>query len=380
MSLTIVQSPSTNTPAYNDINYVVQESASGTYLSPNFKFIADVYNGSTRLARLKAPIYPNSTNKGVFNIGRLIENYVSYDWNVNDTTASGCPNSVFFHTVKFGYEYSTGVNSEIISATGLANATGMGAYNMALNPIDFVNFNQNDWLNTSTAAKFLTSNRNKRIYIDQKDWIYFWKGDATAVVITYYPSGTGSPILLTGITDGVIRIPIVSIPANTTYLTIKTQNGTSQKSELYRIDIKTDCSKYENNDIYFLNRYGAVESFRFNKVKRQKYQVKRSQFKQTPYNLVGSNYSYDVSSKSTSNYHTEMDEVITLNSDWITENESLWLKELIASPYIWLMDNGVLKAVNIVNSDYEVKKHINDKVFNLTIEVQTSFTDKVQRL
>jgi hypothetical protein len=50
------------------------------------------------------------------------------------------------------------------------------------------------------------------------------------------------------------------------------------------------------------------------------------------------------------------------------------------SPYVWLMDGGVLKSVNVLNSDYESKKTINDKVFNLTIDVELSFTDKVQRL
>jgi len=71
---------------------------------------------------------------------------------------------------------------------------------------------------------------------------------------------------------------------------------------------------------------------------------------------------------------------ITLNSNWITEEESVWLKELVASPSIWLLDDGVLKAINITNSDYSVKTLLNDKVFNLTIECDLSFVDKVQRL
>jgi hypothetical protein len=108
--------------------------------------------------------------------------------------------------------------------------------------------------------------------------------------------------------------------------------------------------------------------------------VVRKQYKQTPYTLAGSSYTYGTDAKSKSNYDTQANQIITLNSNWITEEESAWLKELIMSPYVWLMDGGVLKSVNVLNSDYESKKTINDKVFNLTIDVEISFTDKVQRL
>ena len=50
------------------------------------------------------------------------------------------------------------------------------------------------------------------------------------------------------------------------------------------------------------------------------------------------------------------------------------------SPNIWIMDNGVLKAMNITSTDYAIKTTLNDKLFNLTIECEMSFVDKVQRL
>ena len=163
-------------------------------------------------------------------------------------------------------------------------------------------------------------------------------------------------------------------------MTIKAQQSGTDKSELYRIDIKEGCSKYGNNDVYFLNRYGAVESFRFNRVRKDNYNVSRKQYKQNPYQLSGNTYTYSTSSKSNSNYYTEAKQVTTLNSDWISESESQWLKELIESPMIWMLDNDILKAINIVNSDYETKYQVNDKIFNLTIQVEHSFTDKTQRL
>jgi hypothetical protein len=220
--------------------------------------------------------------------------------------------------------------------------------------------------------------RNKTIHRTQKDWLYFWKGNASAVQIKTYPAATTQTIVTTGILDQVLRIPIIP-SSGATYLEVKAI-GSGSTSETYLIYIKDECSKYDTNDIYFLNRYGAVESFRFDRLRRDKFTVVRKQYKQTPYTLQGSAYTYGTDAKSKSNYDTEANQIITLNSNWITEEESAWLKELIMSPYVWLLDGGVLKSVNVINSDYETKRTINDKVFSLTIDVELSFTDKVQRL
>jgi hypothetical protein len=379
VSITVNQKPDDNAPAYNDLNFVITESDSAIYTKPNFKFIADVFQNTTRIARLKAPIYPNSTNKSVFNIGRLIENFVTLDWDIDDLSVSGCPNSYIGYKVNFGYEYSTGTTSPIIEVSGATNVTGLTAYNMALNPIDFVSFDENDYkINTTKNAEFLTTMRSKTIYQNQKDWLYFWRGNALTVEIKTYPAATTQIILLSGITDSVIRVPI--IPASgATYLEVKAK-GSGSTSETYTITIKDECSKYTDNDVYFLNRYGAIESFRFNRVRKDNFTIQRKTYKQTQYQLSGSNYSYETSARSTSNYNTEIMQKITLNSNWITEEESVWLKELVTSPSIWLLDDGVLKAINITNTDYSVKTLLNDKVFNLTIECDLSFVDKVQRL
>ena len=102
VALSITQQPNTYAPGYNDTNFVISESSGGIYSKDNFKFIAEVKQNTTSLAKLKAPIYYGSTNKGVFNIGRILENYISFDWNYNDTLASGCVNSSMDYKVEFG--------------------------------------------------------------------------------------------------------------------------------------------------------------------------------------------------------------------------------------------------------------------------------------
>ena len=105
MALTITQQPNEYAPAYNDTNFVITESSGGIYTKDNFKFIAEVKQSTTSLAKLKAPIYYGSVNKGVFNIGRIMESYVSNNWSFTDTSPSGCVDSFKDYSVEFGYEY-----------------------------------------------------------------------------------------------------------------------------------------------------------------------------------------------------------------------------------------------------------------------------------
>ena len=371
-------------PAYNDNIYVVTD-ASGYSSNYNYKFIADIKtSGGALITRLKFPIHYQSSTEGVVNIARVLEDYVTHDWNYNDTAASGCTNSFYDYKVDFGYEYSTGTTSPIVQTTGVTSVTGTTVWNGYINPIDWVNYDLTDYLMASgSTAQFLTNNNAKRIHRDQKDWIYLLNdGTINTISVSFSPSGS---VNISCPTNKVIRIPIGSnisggIPSGTTSYTITPKNsGGSPIGSVYTITIDDRCSKYNTTDLFFLNRLGGVESFRFDMIRRDAIDIIRKSYKSNPYALSGGVYSYGVDAHSKSNYYTEANERITLNSNNITEAEAIWLKELVMSPRVWLYD-GTLKAVNITTSQYEERKHINDKVFNLQLEIETSIPDKSQRL
>ena len=371
-------------PAYNDNIYVVTD-ASGLSSNFNFKFIADVKsNGGALLTRLKFPIHYNSSTEGVINISRVLEDYVTHDWNYNDTNASGCANSFYEYKVDFGYEYSTGTTSPIVQTTGVTSVTGTTVWNGYLNPIDWVSYAQGDYLMASgSTAQFLTNNNAKRIHRDQKDWIYLLNdGTIDHLSVSFSPSGS---LNIPCPTSKVVRIPIGSnisggIPTGTTSYTITAENSSNNAiGSTFSITIDNRCSKFDTTDLFFLNRLGGVESMRFNMVRRDAIDILRKSYKSNPYSLNSGVYSYGIDAHSKSDYYTEANERITLNTDLLTEAEAIWLKELVMSPRVWMYD-GVLKAVNITSTQYEERKHINDKAFNLTLEITTSIPDKSQRL
>jgi hypothetical protein len=138
---------------------------------------------------------------------------------------------------------------------------------------------------------------------------------------------------------------------------------------------------YDHVDVFFLNKYGAVESFRFDRVRRDNFASVKNTFRKNPYalNNTTGTYAYNRLDHAKSDYYNEMTQVTTLNSNFITEEEAQWLKQLINSPRVWMFDTQLI-PINVRTSEYEQKYHINDKVFNLTLEVEHSFIDKAQAL
>ena len=377
MSVTINQKPELTTPAYNDMNFVVSESSSAIYEKDNFKWIGEVVVDSTTIAKLKAPIYYNSTNKGVFNIGRILESYVTHDFSYSDTLASGCTNSTKEYNFKVGYEYSTSATGTVTEYLNQASASG-SIWNAALNPYDFVSFDIDTY--TDTARKFLTSVRTQTIHRTQKVWLYALRGAATNLRIVY-SDATTSTYTLPNVR--MVRIPVnLTTPSGATYFDcyLRDVDGV-QISETYRFYIKDECSKYENYDLFWLNRLGGFDSFRFNRVSKTSHEITRQMYRQNPYTLNNTavSWTYGTDSFSNTQFYGESKEKLTLFSNWITDSESIWLRELVESPVVYILDGSMLRSCNITNNTYEEKKWINDKMFNLQLDLEFAFVDKVQR-
>jgi hypothetical protein len=71
--------------------------------------------------------------------------------------------------------------------------------------------------------------------------------------------------------------------------------------------------------------------------------------------------------------------MITINSDWITEAESIWLEQLVTSPDVYIYDGSDLVSVNITESAYQTRYEASQQLFNLVISFTYSQNRKRQR-
>ena len=395
MAITINTEPNDVAPVYSDVSYVV---TSTNYAQANFKFIAVIKNASgTTIAKLKAPIFHGTTDKGVFNISRILQNYVTYDFTQGLAAISKCSNSYLAYSVEFGEEYG---GTEYLA---LASDTGKYVWNGLFN-LYGSETTATYQLPLTGSAQFLTRVRTRRVSLGQADYLYFLRGnvanESDMRIIAYNAAGgTTTSVINNSFTDAgdksefLLRCPagpdnlndvlsgqLVSgtagniIPANTSYYTMQVINASSNgQTELYRFDVVEECSKYSPQYLYFLNPLGAFESVRCSMMSRDKYNVSRKQYKRNNYTLTGNTFAYDTSKHGMTTYATEKTKQVVLNTNWLTETEFEWLQDLIASPVVFL---GSI-PVNITDTSYEVMDYI-DGPNNLQITVEYTEPERLQ--
>ena len=93
------------TPVYNGIAFTLD---SNLKLKPNFKYIAEIFVDNNKVTELRHHPDISHDNKGVFEVGRVIENFISYDNEIqsNATTYNGERTNRRYY-VSFGEEYSS---------------------------------------------------------------------------------------------------------------------------------------------------------------------------------------------------------------------------------------------------------------------------------
>jgi hypothetical protein len=397
VAITIENEPGDITPVYSDITYTLSSNNSG---QTNFKFVAVVKNAAgTILAKLKAPVY-TGTSYGVFNLSRILQNYVTFDFNQATTIPAKCSNSFLAYSVEFGEEYGGTEYLNLTSDTGKYTWNGLFSKweSEAVNDYEIA---------IPSSRKFLTTVRSRRVTRAQYDYLYFLRGAATGVdeveVKAYDAAGnattsvidqtfntTAKDEYLLRMAAGVVnlnQIPSASlisgtagsvVPVGTVYYTIQLKQsiGNDPCSETYRFDVIEECSKYTPRVLYFLNRLGGFETLRCGMLNRDTFEVQRKQLKRNTYEFTGTQYGRDTAAHGIASYSTTKTRKVILNTDFLNATEWQWVDDLLSSPIVYL--DGTI-PVNITNTSMEVFD-LNDGPQQLRIEVEYTEPEILQNI
>lgn len=388
-------------PAYNDANYVVQETNSAIYTAPNFRFICEVVIGGVTVVKLKNSIYNTSTNHGVFNVGRIVEAFVQTQWNHNIVAITHADLSYVQYTLKFGYEYSASATTAPVEYLNVTSRSDIYAFSGAFPFTDMNYYNENDWIFDDANAKFLNRVRTRTIYRGQYDFQTFLLISTSRpdrIKVIAYPSGTTSEISIPStLAQKMYYMPsgfnlnIVSslisgtvgnvLPSGTTHYTLQALTATTPRSEVYTYYVNDDCSKYDNNDILFVNRYGGLSVIRMPYKRVDTYEAGRTFMRRNDYLYVGGgNYlSFNLRGSMTQ-WDNTVQQKMVFQSGLIAENEVPLYEDLIMSPVTWLINGAVATAIMIEDSSFENKTYLNEKVIQYTINAKLSFKNPTQRL
>ena len=399
--MTITQYPSKFSPAYNELVYVVQSS---NISQPNYKYICDIYaaDGSTRLARIKR--IPQPDGYGLFDLHRILENYLSYDIEASTSGFTTNGKSYYGYIVKFGEEYGSDPSGPV-QYLALITDSKRYIFNAIFDFPDYITYSQVDWLIASgSQKKFLTNAPlTQSVRPGTNAWLHFMTDTnviAKMVLKTYDHSGTllntysltnpGMDMSVDG--NRFLRVPSGPNNAGTAFSTVLNSSigsytlyledsGINIISETVTYRINTQITKYTWMRLHFLNKMGGFDSFDFRQLSRNTIDITRNNYKKYTGTESGGSWGYVSDERGYSQYDTVVKGKVLINSDWITDSEASWLEELFTSPAVFLEqpDNSLI-AINIETNSYEIQKKNNDKVINIQVAFSYAYDQYRQRM
>lgn len=373
--MTVYTFPANYSSVNGDLIYTVYDAHStdsATY--PNYKYIADVYVDSVFVTRIKR-VQDVSSGLGIFNIAPILRSYLSATFDpASGVVSQEIGEGEFFLSVdvKFGEEYGYTDYLEVVTQAGV---TVFNTYNARL--IGSVNI-------LSTKVDKIASSRplTGQVMFDSSYYfIPYFPTSLDPVSLTVTPTGGGTVYSTTFTPSVIYNLQSLNISPgalNALQAGTITSSTTSYTVEIggQTLTIQVICEPiYDNYPVHFFNQFGGFETKLFSKVSRSSIKVERKDFGKLNYTVAADG---TVAYKSANNvyyenrsiYASQFEEKLILNSDFITDSEYIWLRDLIASPMVYVEQSGYFYPVLIGETDYDMKKAVNDDLTNLTISLE----------
>jgi len=376
---------------------------SSLYSQTNFKYICDIYVGGIRVAQLKA--FPNPVSHyGVFNIGNVMRNYVQSNLTYLPYTAGirvdKFPSHTTYVECQFGYEYGTNV-AQYLNQQSRTNYFS-NTYNkrrttsILSNPI--LSYKKDNFA-TNRPAKtdvYVVTTGNSPVLIPFFSGLVYPSSPQNLDfrVNKYNKDGTfalSSTITSTGsaIDYTMIQLDLSAASLNAALGTTFIDDNVLYYNVYANIQISAGSNitstspnfypfcenKYEVFTLVWMNQYGGYDSYQFSKKSKRSYASEKKTFERIPYSINSSTgamtyFSQGIMNESTIVYDSKFKESMIFNTNILDEVTYEWLAELILSPSVFVVIDSAFIPVVVKETNYDFKKRVNDKIYNLAINVE----------
>lgn len=157
-----------------------------------------------------------------------------------------------------------------------------------------------------------------------------------------------------------------------------TLNSSTARTGVYRFNVKQPC-KYDTRRIMFMNEYGGWDFFNFTKSSVRKTSNKRNEYTATRGNWATAtdNFGYGHWQGGRTVLNTDVSLIETLNTDWLTEDWRYFFESMMASRYVYLIEQTFTRRrtalpVIIRGEEHITKTSVNDQLIQYQIEVEYS--------
>ena len=431
-AIVILNEPPAQAPGYNRVEICAEETDATSAAMTNYKFVIDVVITNHDTERFYVDPEPSSNAYGIFNANRHIEQYLK-ERVVNPDEVQSV-NGFYQGENEYVLEVTFDVYSGWdVASTFTVDPDGVGAVSSTTIYVWSGSFEHSEWIyqmnlgspfNTwvcnitnGTSGTFLSNAARRDAHLEHIGWTYYLTdtlGDIDQMEIKTYDGadGTGSlvgtfvvdntagssivnrlnriasaPDSLNNIPGGQISTgaqPIIPSSGVASY-TIQLQNSVGTvASEIITFNVTSEC-RYPVYRIHFLNELGGWDQYNFTSRSVKTSSVTRKSYTKHDYLLDASTgIIYSQAENGKSDYSVKYRDKVKLKSDFLTDAEQTWLKELITSPKVFLefTDTGGtqnLRPVYVTANSWKELITEHDKLFQLEINIEYGHQNVRQR-
>lgn len=388
MSVTINSTPVNGSPAYSPNIYSVSSTNSD---QQNFQYVAQIYSGTTLLGELRSVPSPNG-NWGKFDVSNVVSGYVEEVVSFDDTDVQfSAAEGVVDIRVDFGESYTSG--SSPVRVTGSVSDSreyfnGSPYYEEFVDIHTSASNGQHPYLVSllDTYPQYpLTSRRTIETARNTKQWLYYysdiWQAVAQLQIRNDVTNNTAfitlNPSLQNNVDGKVVAFRVdapilegeVGLGTLTDY-SVRTRDTNGNASSEW-ISFKTmDCTYWDLYSLYYLNRFGGIDSFSMQGKANKSIQSRRGSYKTLPETINTSGVvSFDTSKQTNRDHYVNYSNRYRLTSGWVSEEHQNSAIDLQTSPLVWLeRPDGVIIPVRIQSNTLEIKNR-NDGVISVSLTV-----------
>lgn len=343
--MTFTEVPDKINPAYSIANFTVWDQTREASVGLYYQF--DISIGGD-LVHIKQT--PDITKKAQLNVATIIQQYVQ--------------STVITHP-SLMLDFSTGLIPYTIKAysvVGLDLRSADSSTHYVFNAVDqyYRTWDLSTYLFTANTGKFLTDWESNDIHFGDDLYVQYINGNfgpfdssiKNIKVTKYKPTGTDVSTFAIAIatTPTIVSLNIGTISLNISNQYTRYTVDASGLVNPIEINITADDDRFNYHRFYWVNSYGATDSFNFDLAETNNISIGREVYKNNYLNTT---------------YNTTVEDNYTVTSNWICEAASLNLKTLWHSPKAYLY-SGYLIPIIIRESSKQILLRKNVGLINYT--------------
>jgi hypothetical protein len=287
--------------------------------------------------------------------------------------------TVFFPSTPFSRYLTNAPTTQYANLEDYGTLAFLAPYDALANTVNKIDFEYFDSTGASIGTDSVSKSSVTGAYAT-------WNSDVSRalVYIGCFPANlrNWSTTFQALVTAGTIQGGSYTISAKTA--------GGASSLEVVTINLNCPTAKnYESIRLCWLNQWGAWDYYTFTKKSIRTLTTQGSTYHQLGGTWNESAYYLDTYKGGKKAFRVNTTEKIRINTDFVTENDTVMFEELINSPEVYLLDgyqtdlskpalNQYVTPVRLLTSNFTKKTIANDKLMQYTFEIEKSRTLRTQ--